>query len=78
MSNPVLNAIATRHGKTPAQVMLRWSIQHGTVPIPKSAHPARIKENFQVFDFELAGEEMKTIDKLSDGDRVTWDPTDLP
>jgi diketogulonate reductase-like aldo/keto reductase len=78
MSNPVLNAVAQRHAKTPAQIMLRWAIQHGTVPLPKSSNPDRIKENFKVFDFELADEEMKTINELSSGKRVTWDPTDLP
>jgi methylglyoxal/glyoxal reductase len=78
LQNPVLHAIANRHGKTLPQVMIRWALQHGTIPIPKSAHPDRIKENIKVFDFYLADEEMKTINKLSSGNRVTWDPTDLP
>jgi diketogulonate reductase-like aldo/keto reductase len=78
MDNTTLHAISERHGKTIAQVMLRWAIQHGTVPIPKSTNAGRIKENFQIFDFELAKEEMETINKLSGGNRVTWDPTGLP
>jgi diketogulonate reductase-like aldo/keto reductase len=78
MENTTLHAVAEHHGKTIAQVMLRWAIQHGTVPIPKSTNPGRIKENFQVFDFELSDEEMKTINALSSNKRVTWDPTDLP
>jgi diketogulonate reductase-like aldo/keto reductase len=78
INNTTLHAISEHHAKTPAQVMLRWAIQHGTVPIPKSAHPGRIKENFKVFNFELADEEMRTIDRLSNNKRVTWDPTDLP
>lgn len=78
MENTILHAISQRHGKTVAQVMLRWAIQKDTVPIPKSSHASRITENFKVFDFELADEEMSTIDELSTGERVTWDPTDLP
>jgi diketogulonate reductase-like aldo/keto reductase len=78
LNNTALHAISEHHAKTPAQVMLRWAIQHGTVPIPKSTHPSRIKENFKVFNFELADEEMRTIDRLSSNKRVTWDPTDLP
>jgi diketogulonate reductase-like aldo/keto reductase len=78
LSNTTLHAVAVRHGKTIAQVMLRWAIQHGTVPIPKSTNSGRIKENFNVFDFELAEEEMSTINRLSSGNRVTWDPTGLP
>jgi diketogulonate reductase-like aldo/keto reductase len=78
MENSTLHGVAERHGKTPAQVMLRWAIQHGTVPIPKSTNAERIKENLKVFDFELAGEEIETINRLSSGNRVTWDPTDTP
>lgn len=57
--------IAARAGKTPAQVVLRWAVQHGTIPIPKSAHAERIKENFEVFDFELPAEDIKMLDDLS-------------
>jgi diketogulonate reductase-like aldo/keto reductase len=78
LNNTTLHAIAERHDKTIAQVMLRWAIQHGTVPIPKSTNTSRIKENFSVFDFKLSDEEMRTINKLSSGNRVTWDPTNLP
>jgi diketogulonate reductase-like aldo/keto reductase len=78
MENTTLHAIAVRHGKTIAQVMLRWAIQHGTVPIPKSTNPGRTKENIEVFDFDLAEEEMNTINRLSSNKRVTWDPTNLP
>jgi diketogulonate reductase-like aldo/keto reductase len=69
LNNTTLHAIAERHGKTIAQVMLRWAIQHGTVPIPKSTNASRIKENFSVFDFKLSEEEMRTINKLSSGNR---------
>jgi diketogulonate reductase-like aldo/keto reductase len=60
----VIERIASDHGKTSAQVMLRWCIQHGTVPIPKSAHPQRIRENFEVFDFSLNPQDMEALDKL--------------
>lgn len=56
--------IAERRDATPAQVVLRWAIQHGTVPIPKSAHSERIRENIQVFDFELTNTDMNMLDDL--------------
>lgn len=62
--NPVIAGIAAKHGKTPAQVMLRWHIQRGVVVIPKSTHKARMEENFQVFDFSLTDEDMQTIAEL--------------
>jgi diketogulonate reductase-like aldo/keto reductase len=67
LKNPLLEKLADKHSKTPAQVMLRWAIQHKTVPIPKSANQERIKQNFDVFDFKLDHEEMGQIDRLSAG-----------
>jgi diketogulonate reductase-like aldo/keto reductase len=64
MDEEILRTVAERHGKTPAQVMLRWALQHGTVVIPKSANPDRIKQNIDVFDFELTEDEMDRINKL--------------
>lgn len=63
-TNPVLTEIAKNHHKTVGEVMLRWNLQRGVVVIPKSVHEARIKENFDVFDFELTPDEMKEIDAL--------------
>ncbi|MEX0881757.1 MAG: aldo/keto reductase [Candidatus Saccharimonadales bacterium] len=57
--------ISERTGRTPAQVVLRWAVQHDTIPIPKSAHAERIRENFKVFDFELSTDDMKMLDELS-------------
>jgi diketogulonate reductase-like aldo/keto reductase len=57
-------AIAGRHGRTPAQVMLRWGLQRGFVVIPKSVHRERIVENAQIFDFELSGEDLAALDAL--------------
>ena len=62
--NPVIGEIAAKYGKTPAQVMLRWNIQRGVVVIPKSTHVERMKENFDVFDFTLYGEDMEAISVL--------------
>ena len=62
--NPIIADIAARHGKTPAQVMLRWHIQRGVVVIPKSTHKERMVENFQVFDFALTDDEMQAIAML--------------
>ncbi len=62
--NPVLNAIGKRHGKSAAQVILRWHLQRGVVVIPKSTHIERMEENLNVFDFTLTGEEMDAIAAL--------------
>ncbi len=62
--NPVLEAIAARHGKTVSQICLRWVIQHGVIVIPKSTSLARIVENSAIFDFELAATEMEEINTL--------------
>lgn len=67
LSHPVISELAKARGKTTAQVMLRWAIQHGTVPIPKSRSPKRIKENIDVFDFELADDEMAALNSLGEG-----------
>jgi diketogulonate reductase-like aldo/keto reductase len=68
LDDPVIGDIARAHGKTPAQVMLRWGLQHGRSVIPKSTKPSRIMENIDVFDFELSPGEMTAIDGL-DTDR---------
>lgn len=62
--NPIIAEIGAKHGKTPAQVMLRWNIQRGVIVIPKSTHIERMKENFDVFDFSLSDEEMNRISAL--------------
>jgi 2,5-diketo-D-gluconate reductase A len=66
--------IAENHGKTPAQVILRWHLQLGNVVIPKSVTPSRIRENIDIFDFELSGEEMAEIEGLGGGSRIGPDP----
>jgi len=72
--DPTLAEIARRHGKSAAQVMLRWHLQQGRSAIPKSTKPARIAENFAVFDFELSGSELAAIDALDTGVRGGPEP----
>jgi diketogulonate reductase-like aldo/keto reductase len=64
-------------GKTGAQVLIRWSLQHGFVPLPKSDKAERIQENFDVFSFELDSESMAQLDSLDQGDAgaISWNPT---
>ncbi len=72
--DPTLRGIGRLHGKSAAQVMLRWHLQQGRSAIPKSTRPARIAENFDVFDFELSSEEIAAIDALDTGMRGGPDP----
>jgi diketogulonate reductase-like aldo/keto reductase len=74
MEDPTIAAIAKHHGKSPAQVMLRWHLQQGRSAIPKSTNPARIAENFDVFDFELGADQLAAIDALDTGVRNGPDP----
>lgn len=74
LDNPTLVEIAAAHGKSPAQVAIRWSLQLGNVVIPRSANPQRIKENIDVFNFELTDDQMSSIDGLNDGTRYREDP----
>ncbi|WP_234346633.1 aldo/keto reductase [Cellulomonas timonensis] len=75
--DPTITRIAEAHGKTPAQVMLRWHLQEGRSAIPKSTKPARIRENFDVLDFELTGDELAEVDALDQGVRRGPDPPDI-
>jgi 2,5-diketo-D-gluconate reductase A len=74
LKDPVIAAIAAEHGRTPAQVMLRWQLQEGRSAIPKSTNPGRIAENFDVFDFELTPAQTASIDALDTGRRNGPDP----
>jgi diketogulonate reductase-like aldo/keto reductase len=69
LQDPVIGEIAEAHGKSPAQVMLRWHLQQGRSAIPKSTKPARMAENFDVFDFELTSAQLAAIDALDTGKR---------
>lgn len=72
--DPVIGEIADAHGKTPAQVMLRWHLQEGRSAIPKSVNPGRIAANFDVFGFELSADQLAAIDGLDTGERGGPDP----
>ena len=74
LENPAIGAIADRLDRSPAQVILRWHLQLGNIVIPKSVTPARIRENFDVFDFELSSTEMGEISALDAGNRIGPDP----
>lgn len=74
LNDPVITKIAADLGRTPAQVLIRWHLQLGNVVIPKSVTPSRIAENFDVFGFELAPEQMQAILALDKGERVGPDP----
>ncbi len=77
MDDPRLQDLAKKYEKTPAQIILRWAIQHGVSTIPKSANQARLKENFGVFDFEISAEDLLTMDGFNENLRVVDDPMDL-
>jgi 2,5-diketo-D-gluconate reductase A len=74
LSDPTINEIAERIGKTPAQVVLRWHIERGDIVFPKSVTAARIKENFAIFGFELSGEDVEAISALNKNERTGPDP----
>lgn len=74
LDDPVLAEIGKKYGKTPAQVTLRWHLQNDIVIIPKSVTPSRIKENADIFDFELTAEDMEQIDQLDKNTRLFKDP----
>lgn len=71
---PLLQDLASKYNKTIAQIVLRWNMQNGIVSIPKSIHPKRIAENYDIWDFEIAAEDMRLIDALDKGQRVGPDP----
>ena len=77
LKNEALVAIGKKHGKTPAQVGIRWHVQLGHMVIPKSVTPERIKANIDVFGFELSADEMKAIDALDAGNRMGPHPDEL-
>ncbi|RDB25645.1 putative oxidoreductase C2F3.05c [Hypsizygus marmoreus] len=74
--NPVVAQLAEKYKKWPAQILLRWSLQKGYIPIPKSASHKRIVSNTQVFDFELTDEDIEALDGLDEGLVTDWNPTE--
>jgi 2,5-diketo-D-gluconate reductase A len=74
LDDPVVTEIAEKVGRTPAQVVLRWQIQHGNIVFPKSVTPERIRENFEIFDFELEAGDVERIDGLERGEAGRMGP----
>jgi len=78
LNHPRIQSIAKKHNKTPAQVLIRWSLQHNLVTIPKSVREERIRENSQVFDYNLTVEDMRILDSMDKNFRNSWAPTHAP
>ena len=74
VTDQAVQKLAKKYHKTPAQITLRWDLQHEVVTIPKSTHSKRIAENSQVFDFELSQADMNVLDALDEGKRTGPDP----
>lgn len=77
LQDETIQQIAKSHGKSPAQIVLRWHLQNNTIVIPKSVTPSRIEENFQVFDFELTNNEIELINKLNKDRRKGSHPNEM-
>lgn len=77
LTDETINAIAEEIGKSPAQVVIRWNIEHGVVTIPKSITPHRIEENINIFDFSLTADQMERIDALNENKRIGPNPLEL-
>ena len=77
LTDETINAIAEEIGKSPAQVVIRWNIEHGVVTIPKSITPHRIEENINIFDFSLSTNQMERIDALNENKRIGPNPLEL-
>ena len=78
MDNPTIQTIAKKHGKTYAQIMLRWLFQQGLVVIPKSVTPSRVEENIDILDFELDADDLKDLAVLDKNLRTCWNPSLVP
>ncbi len=77
LKHPRIDSLTEKYVKTPAQLMIRWGLQHGLVVIPKSTREERIRENSQVFDFDISDDDMRSLDSLNEDLRLNWDPTNV-
>jgi 2,5-diketo-D-gluconate reductase A len=75
LEDGTVETVAAHHDRTPAQAILRWHLQTGNVVIPKSATPSRIRENFEIFDFQLSEDDMAALERLDSGQRTGPDPS---
>ncbi|TVR87775.1 MAG: aldo/keto reductase [Spirochaetaceae bacterium] len=78
LNDPVLTKIAQHHNKKPSQIILRWGLEHGVATIPKTVNPERMRENADIFDFQLSDEEVAAIDALACNERIGVDPRTMP
>ncbi|MFT3916446.1 MAG: aldo/keto reductase [Anaeromyxobacteraceae bacterium] len=78
LDHPVIVRVARKHGRTPAQVLVRWGLDHGVITIPKSVKPERLQENLDVFGFALDADDLAALDALDENFRTSWDPTEAP
>lgn len=78
LDDPTLVSLAKKYNKSPAQVLIKWSLQKGFIPLPKSVHEPRIQSNIDVFDFDLTSEEVDTLGDKNDYFWTEWDPTTAP
>ncbi|HEX8441820.1 aldo/keto reductase [Archangium sp.] len=78
LGDPRVVEVARKYGKSPAQVLIRWCLEHDFVVIPKSVHEERIRENANVFDFSLSAEELRLLDGLNEDLYTGWDSRDVP
>jgi diketogulonate reductase-like aldo/keto reductase len=77
LQEPVITDLAEKYGRDPAQIVLRWHVQHGLVVIPKSVTPERIRSNINIFDFEISANDMRVIDGMETGEHVVPDPDEF-
>lgn len=75
MDNDVIVRLADKYGVSSAQILLRWSLEKGFIPLPKSSKKERIENNINLYDFELTNDEISDLDNLAENNRVSWDPT---
>lgn len=75
MSDPRIQSLASKHARTPGQILLRWAIQKNYIVLPKSVHQERVVENADVFGFVLDRGDMEVLDSCDQGGNVGWDPT---
>lgn len=78
LDDPRLFEIGQKYAKSPAQILIRWTLQKEVIAIPKSSRKDRIRENADVFDFEISDEDMDRLDAFHKNSRVSWDPTTIP
>ena len=77
LQHPLINELSTKYSKTPAQITLRWHLQNNLIVIPKSVHAERIKENYDIFDFELSDDDMQRLAELDANNRIGADPATM-